>query len=704
MLPKLLTQPGGKFLLEIGVFTIVLVIAFYGLFKLVKRLKSRVKEMRSKEFNLYIKYSKYQMIGILILALTYSCQSKVEDLDTLETVEVSEFPYRINNNSGSLSSRITYINRTATIEPLVSGLNTDRNGSDVNGTQEMYYWEHVAEVAPLVIEGVTLSATHITLNDNRAYVSYHRQGNNHKGAVEIIDLSNANFPSIVSQAWFASSDINAVTSGFTNNSSNLKVWLAMSDATHGAQLYELEATGDNFTENFRRVNLSNIIDGPGVSASANGIAVTNNYLYVTSGKTHGGTVLLNKNRLSALDHESYSDAKYVAVNGGNNGSGVVSLVTGDNASVKVATVGSDLNSTSYDIGSIFHQNVVETYRGKSTMEFSPLDNKHLYIAKGKDGIAMVNITNGNILNESKGTMLVVGNTNGISTDGNYIYAANGSDGISIAPHPNSGEDIMPFFHWDMDEDDASANYVIADGEWVFVAKGGGGFKILRKRTKDEYKTITTYNNMGTPDGLEEDVEVCSELLPNIYANVLPEQQNAMTAHPEYFTNTVKDLHVTEETELYLTFIDEGAGYKNVLGYYTYQEGNTPTSADQLDKIVIFPNASAENSGGELVRGNTMRLLGTFEPGTVVGFFVIANGWRNGSITDGYYTQHTDIDFNLSGRQQSIIFYDQTCGSTVIAFEDITVPNGDNDFNDAIFEIRASNPSALDTDTFVQIND
>ena len=100
----------------------------------------------------------------------------------------------------------------------------------------------------------------------------------------------------------------------------------------------------------------------------------------------------------------------------------------------------------------------------------------------------------------------------------------------------------------------------------------------------------------------------------------------------------------------------------------------------------------------------MRLLGTFEPGTVIGFFVIANGWRNGSITDGYYTQHTDINFNLSGRQQSIIFYDRTCNSTVIAFEDITVPNGDNDFNDAIFEITASNPSALATDTFVQIND
>ena len=99
---------------------------------------------------------------------------------------------------------------------------------------------------------------------------------------------------------------------------------------------------------------------------------------------------------------------------------------------------------------------------------------------------------------------LLGNTNGVSTDNDYVYAANGSDGISISPHPEGGDNIEPIFYWDMAEDDASANFIIADGEWVFVAKGGGGFKILRKRVKDEYKTITTYNDRGKPDGLEDD--------------------------------------------------------------------------------------------------------------------------------------------------------------------------------------------------------
>lgn len=642
------------------------------------------------------------LAGVLSLLLA-SCKTNLnDDLETLSNQEI--IAYTVNNNSDQLSSRIRMVNRTATIKPVVSGL-TSRNASDgVNGAQELYYWELVAEVDPLSIDGTNLSATHIALSDQKAYVSYHKQGNLHKGALEILDLSNPNFPSIVSQAYFPSSDINAITSDFSGTDSSRKLWLAMSDTKHGAQVIEIESVFGQLTDNNKRINISNLMGDSGVSSSANGIASTNNYLFVTSGKTFGGTVIINKTTLEGIYSENYQDSKYIAVNGTGNNAKVVSLVTGNSASIKVGEANPNYVSVDYPIGSIFHQNVTETYRGKSTMEFSVRDNNHVYVAKGKFGISKIDINSGEIMSESKGTMLVAGNTNAVSNDADYIYAANGSDGISISPHPENNEDIEPVFYWDLSEEDASANFVVADGEWVFVAKGEGGFKILRKRKKDYYKTITTYNDRGKPDGLEEDKEVCSTLLPNIYQNVLPERQNAMTAHPEYFSNPVKNLVIQEETDLYLTFIDEGAGFKNVLGYYTYDEGTVPTSEEMLDKIVIFPNASAQGSGGELIRGNTMRLLGTFQPGTVVGFFVIANGWRNGQITDGLYSQHTDITYNLSGRQQSIIFYDSTCNSTVIAFEDITVPNGDNDFNDAIFEITASNPEALDYASFVQIGE
>ena len=139
MLLKLLTQPNSQIFLEIGRIAIVSVLAFYALIKLVQLAKNKTREIKRQEYNIYMKYTKALMAKMLILFVIIGCQSKLEDIDTLETTEVEEFPYKINNNSGSLSSRITYINRTATIEPLVSGLNTDRSASDVNGAQEMYY-------------------------------------------------------------------------------------------------------------------------------------------------------------------------------------------------------------------------------------------------------------------------------------------------------------------------------------------------------------------------------------------------------------------------------------------------------------------------------------------------------------------------------------------------------------------------------------
>ena len=88
---------------------------------------------------------------------------------------------------------------------------------------------------------------------------------------------------------------------------------------------------------------------------------------------------------------------------------------------------------------------------------------------------------------------------------------------------------------------------------------------------------------------------------------------------------------------------------------------------------------------------------------MIGFFVIADGWRNQQITEGFYTQHTDAFLNNNNQQQALIFHDTTCNSTIICFEDISVPNGDKDYNDAIFQIQANPASAIDSSEYFQIN-
>ncbi len=637
----------------------------------------------------------YRVIISIFIIIGISC-SKYDSLDSEQTEQIQEFDvkFEIINNT----NRVQLINRSILPEVTEDYLSSEAqrnvtNESNVTNQQD-YFWTWVAKVSSPTLEGDLLSATHCEIKDDRAYVTYHKQGDKHLGMLEIVDISNPEAPVVIKQVSFRLADINSVTV-----ESETAIWLAASHSEHGATVYKINSNIDTF----ERINLSNLIDEDVVSASANGIAYTDNYLIVSAGKTYGGTFILNKSTFELEYNESYSNAKYVCVNGSSNSATYASLITGDNARVKSGTVNGFNQSNEFDITNIIHTNVEASYRGKNTTYFDPYNSNKLYVSTGLNGLKVYDINSGSLINESKGTMLIEGNTNGVTLDDDYMYIANGADGIAISEHISGNNLINPMFVWDMQEQPASANYVTAKNDWVFICKGQGGFNILYKQDKAPYITISPYNNKGTPIVMEEDEEVCSELLPNLFNVVLPETENALINHPEYFMHPTKNIHIKETAEVTVTFINEGAGYKNVLGYYAYDINTPPQTVDDLVKIVIFPNASAQNSGGELIRGNTMRLLGEFEADTMIGFFVISDGWRNNEITEGIYTQHTDAILNNNSAQQSLIFHDTSCNSTIICFEDISVPNGDKDYNDAIFQIKASPESAIDPSDYIQVN-
>ncbi|GGI56171.1 DUF4114 domain-containing protein [Winogradskyella haliclonae] len=629
-------------------------------------------------------------LTFLTLFTIVSCSKPDDDTNLIENEEAAiDVLFR----EGVNNSRLQLINRSILAKvPLdyVSGRLNNANAEVTN--QQPYFWTWVARVNSPIINGELLSATHCTIKNNKAYVSYHKQGNTHLGSIEILDITDPANPILLQQIDFLNADINAITA-----ESNGTIWAAGSHKNHGATVYKIDAG----TQSFERINLSNSLN-TGISASANGIAITNNYVLVSAGKTHGGQFTIDKNTLEIVYVDAYSDCKYVGVNGTSDNAKYASLITGDVATIKTGTVNSFVSSNSYSVGNIVHTNVEEAYRGKNTLVFDPYNSDRVFVAMAEKGFKAYNVNSGVEMNHSKGTMLLEGNTNAITLDDDYMYIANGADGIAIADHAANYAEVQPFFVWDMEEQPASANYITAQNDWVFVCKGQGGFNILYKQDKASYMTVSPYNDSGTPITMEEDEVICSTLLPNLFNDILPEQQNAITSHPEYFAHPAKNIHIKETAEVTLTFVSEGAGYKNTLGYYTYNINNPPQTVDDLIKVVVFPNASAQNSGGELIPGNTLKLLGTFEADTIIGFFVIADGWRNNQITEGFYTQHTNAILNNNDQQQALIFHDSTCNSTIICFEDISVPNGDKDFNDAIFQIQANPSSAIDTSEYYQI--
>lgn len=165
----------------------------------------------------------------------------------------------------------------------------------------------------------------------------------------------------------------------------------------------------------------------------------------------------------------------------------------------------------------------------------------------------------------------------------------------------------------------------------------------------------------------------------------PEHKNIKNTHDTLFkSTTAKQVVLTKESAVYLTFISEGASYGNTFGYYIYTSGSKPADPSQIEKRVLFPHVSERI----LKQGDRLQLgEGTFPAGTVIGFFLIIDGWEAGEIKYERETFYTDYDFNTDDQQQHVLFQQKDLGDIVLAFEDIlTTHESDQDFNDIIFTV------------------
>jgi LruC domain-containing protein len=223
---------------------------------------------------------------------------------------------------------------------------------------------------------------------------------------------------------------------------------------------------------------------------------------------------------------------------------------------------------------------------------------------------------------------------------------------------------------------------------------------------------------GLPNYIESRDVISSSLKANIAAS-LPESKRLPDVHPEYLENYLKsNLKLIDDCKLWVTFVSEGAGYQNVLGYFYYPTNTPPEKvADIAKKVIVFPNSSASGSGGALVEGDKVRLMyfnentqawtDVFPKGLTVSWFLIANGYSNKKITNGLYLDYSLKNFNKGEYQQNIILYDKSEEKMVIGFEDVSRSSGyssDNDFNDAVYYATANPITAVETDDLNEISE
>lgn len=216
----------------------------------------------------------------------------------------------------------------------------------------------------------------------------------------------------------------------------------------------------------------------------------------------------------------------------------------------------------------------------------------------------------------------------------------------------------------------------------------------------------TAGGSGVPDYLEPVGDVIdSDLLDDINAS-LPSGQNVPNNNPSYLSSSNEfEIVIDAISDVWVTFVTEGAGYKNSLAYFVYDTDNPPATAAQIDSIfIIFRNTSLTNSGGNLNAGDKVN-LGRFPAGKSISWVLFQNAYSSSSNSVNINAQRifSKADFNpeplASQRQHTVQLIDNSRELLLNGFEDILRNNGqcDHDFEDLIFYVTANPWTGIDTD-------
>lgn len=211
------------------------------------------------------------------------------------------------------------------------------------------------------------------------------------------------------------------------------------------------------------------------------------------------------------------------------------------------------------------------------------------------------------------------------------------------------------------------------------------------------------NKDTVPDG---DLDAAKSLVKT----ALPESYALNQTHPEYLMDNSVDF--LDNSALTITFITEGAGYRNAFGYFIYSTSNPPKSIAEIRECYfIFPNASASGSGGTLNSGDRIKLPYEFDygrknshdviipksyifpKGQSVGWILYPNGWT-GSGVDQYIVPYTSLSA-LNPEKAPMLKVHTACflvphtDKLLMGFEDLRRDSTscDNDFNDLVISIE-----------------
>lgn len=222
------------------------------------------------------------------------------------------------------------------------------------------------------------------------------------------------------------------------------------------------------------------------------------------------------------------------------------------------------------------------------------------------------------------------------------------------------------------------------------------------KTDTKFSYLGDYDGSGKPKYLTKPGDEISVDMLNTINVSLPESYKVPKLHPEYITkDATSNIVIIEDAEVWLTFTYEGAGYRNALGFYTYDSKTPPQSVADINEIkFVFPNTSMRFSGGSLNSGDKVN-IGTFKAGTTIGLVLFQDAWNGKDVSVGatalFSNENLNPEKDESLRRHNVMLkYKDTY---IIGFEDIQRDNWscDQDFNDLMIYATSNPITAIDTD-------
>jgi len=616
---------------------------------------------------------------LLIILVAGACRDNtVEKVADPQRVQVNDNPSQLNDRV-----RVPEFEETLSFDEVVTTSENGRQEETDSDENPGYALVMRAEVSPPSYEGNTLKASHVFIDEGLAFVSYNTEGPQFMGGFEVYDVSQADAPELIYQVLVNNTDYSAI---FYQDE---KIYLAGAVADSEEFSLDSGAILEIFSYPLSEENSSTVV---GVASFvATDVKVNEDKIYVTSGSA-GGLQIFDKNTLEELTSIEMEDARSVAFNASQ-----FVVMQGTPARVQVYETATTTFQQTFDVGG------AEIAESKSIVHAT---EDKVFVPAGREGLKTLDLATGDLLQQlglpvlpDIESELIV--SNGVSVNGDKVFIANGAAGLFVGSHQTDNEGINLLGSVNFG---ASANFVQSKDDVIFVATGTGGLKILEIVTynpeEGDYITIGNWDDKGVPEYLcQNDRQLSEEQKNSIQENFKP-TKNLIDRQPSYFeSGVVTDLVIKEDTDLTVSFYSETAGWKNTLGYYVYDQNNPPTSATEIQNMtVLFPNASAKGKGGGLVQGDKVCIT-NLKAGQVIGFFLVAQGWKNNQATSGIYTHYSTINLNVDRaeqhRQASLLLSTGENNPVILGFEDIKLPGGDKDYDDAVFLLEPSNLNSID---------